>query len=127
MQPHMLFTASYCRPECTACGDVCPTGAIRPIDRATKSSIKIGTAVVDPDICISAVDGTHCGNCSRKCPVGAIMMVEGANGNLRPSVDTQACIGCGACEYSCPVGTAESTPASHAAIHVEGLRTHIII
>ena len=124
MQPVMWFTSSYCRPECTACGDACPAGAILPVTVEEKSSIKIGTAVVDAATCISASEGKHCGLCSRSCPAQAIIMVKQDNGNLRPTVNEEACIGCGSCEYHCPVGTVGSIRAERAAIYVEGLEVH---
>ena len=40
MQPEVSYERGYCRPECTKCSEVCPAGAIRPIDRAEKSSIR---------------------------------------------------------------------------------------
>ncbi len=126
MQPVMWFNKSYCRPECTACGDACPAGAIRPISVEEKSSVKIGTAVVDASLCISASAGQHCGLCSRSCPAGAISMVK-IDGNMRPVVDDEACIGCGSCEYHCPVGTAGHIRSDRAAIHVEGLEVHRVI
>jgi len=45
MQPVMDFDRGFCRPECTRCSEVCPTGAIIKIDRAVKSSTQIGHAV----------------------------------------------------------------------------------
>ena len=33
MQPEMSYERGYCRPECTRCSEVCPTGAILRIDR----------------------------------------------------------------------------------------------
>ncbi|MDE6135204.1 MAG: 4Fe-4S binding protein [Muribaculaceae bacterium] len=124
MQPVMRFTDGYCRPECTRCSQICPAGAIQPVDTATKSATKIGTAVVDASACISAAYGQTCGNCSRHCPAGAIEMIKTENGNLRPVVDEARCIGCGACEYHCPVGTAGQLSAKCAAIHVEGVESH---
>lgn len=124
MQPKLVFTDGYCRPECTRCSEVCPAGAIKPIDAAEKSSIKIGTAVVDLDSCISAAYGQHCGNCARNCPAGAILMVKGENGNMRPTVSAEVCIGCGKCEYVCPVGTVTQLSATKAAIHVTGTEVH---
>ena len=40
MQPEMTYERGYCRPECTKCSDVCPTGAIRPIPAKTSHQPK---------------------------------------------------------------------------------------
>lgn len=119
MQPEVSYEAGYCRPECTACSDVCPTGAIRPVGNDEKSSIQIGRAVVDRDLCFAANGSRSCGACSRHCPAGAIMMVPVSEGSdrLMPVVNESLCIGCGACENLCP-----SRPIS--AIRVEGLPVH---
>ena len=121
MQPVMEFDYGYCRPECTRCSDVCPSGAIQPLDEVEKSSIQTGHAVVSPDHCISALGESECGNCARHCPAQAIEMVPtDPDDDLSPSVpavNEEACIGCGACEYLCPV-----RPIS--AIHVEGHEVH---
>ncbi len=122
MQPEMQYDRGYCRPECTACSDVCPAGAIRPITKAEKSAIHIGHAVLIPKNCVVATDGVECGNCSRHCPVGAIIMVEHtfADGIRKiPTVIEEKCIGCGACENLCP-----ARPFS--AIYVEGNEVHRI-
>ncbi len=130
MQPHSDYSKGWCRPECNICGEVCPVGAIRPVTVEEKSSIKIGNAVVDLKRCISAAYGQACGNCSRKCPTGAITMepVSDAPGaNLMPVVAEDICIGCGACQYNCPVGTSEFIHDDYPAIYVSGLRKHIEI
>lgn len=124
MRPQMDFTHGYCRPECTTCSQVCPTGAIAPITAEQKRKIQIGVAVVDLSTCISAAYGQHCGSCATHCPATAITMQPGANGNPVPTVNASRCIGCGACEYHCPVGTVQSLSATTAAIHVEGLAPH---
>ena len=121
MQPYMSYERGYCRPECTRCADVCPAGAILPINAEQKSDIHIGIAEVDYDLCVVNRDGVSCGNCARHCPSNAIHMVEkdgDADGLRIPSVDGSLCIGCGACEYLCP-----SRPYS--AIHVNGRNKHL--
>lgn len=124
MQPESSYERGYCRPECTKCSDICPTGAIKPITRAGKSSIQIGHAVWVRDNCIPLTDGVSCGNCARHCPVGAITMVkykaDVEESPLIPVVNTERCIGCGACENLCP-----ARPFS--AIYVEGHERHRII
>ena len=102
MQPTMSYTDGYCRPECTKCSEVCPTGAIRKITREEKTEYHIGIAVVNRDECL-AEKGRRCGNCARHCPTGAVQMVENAEGRMAPVVDESICIGCGACENLCPI------------------------
>lgn len=120
MQPEMSFERGYCRPECTRCSDNCPTGAIKRIDTAEKSSTQIGHAVWIKANCVVFTDGVSCGNCARHCPTGAIHMVpRGRKPDAPPIpvIDTERCIGCGACEHLCP-----SRPFS--AIYVEGHEVH---
>lgn len=119
LQPEMGYEKGYCRPECTACADVCPTDAIRPLERYEKLNIRIGTARMNPELCFAATGKENCGNCALHCPSGAIRMVE-AEGYPKPIpvVNEEQCTGCGACEFLCP-----SRPVS--AIVVDGLSTHI--
>ncbi|MBO4264394.1 MAG: 4Fe-4S dicluster domain-containing protein [Bacteroidales bacterium] len=117
LQPQMGYEKGWCRPECTAC-HVCPTGAIRPVRREEKMSIRIGTARVNLDLCFAYTGKAGCGNCERHCPTGAVTMVAAEDGKRFPVVAESQCIGCGACEYLCP-----SRPES--AITVHGLHTHI--
>lgn len=127
MQPEMSYERGYCRPECTKCSDVCPTGAIRPITREEKSSVQIGHAVWIKENCLPATGGDRCGNCERHCPTGAIQMVpmqkdegkgrKGRHQRMIPVINTERCIGCGACENLCP-----ARPFS--AIYVEGHERH---
>ena len=121
MQPEMSYERGYCRPECTKCSQVCPAGAIKPINKAEKSSIQIGHAVVDPSLCIMVTDGVNCFHCTDHCPTKAIRYVhqnkEDKNSPIIPTVLEELCIGCGACENLCP-----ARPI--AAIHVEGHEVH---
>jgi ferredoxin len=121
MQPELSFERGACRPECVECSTVCPTGAIKPITVAQKSSTMIGHAVWVKANCIVLNDGVACGNCARHCPAGAIMMVpsdpDDDTSPMVSAVNTAMCIGCGTCEYVCP-----SRPFS--AIYVEGHEIH---
>lgn len=121
MQPEMSYERGYCRPECTRCSSVCPTGAIKPISVEDKSSTRIGHAVWVKKNCIPLTDGVECGNCARHCPSGAILMIPSDADNPEsvkiPVINTERCIGCGACENLCP-----ARPFS--AIYVEGHLQH---
>ena len=121
MMPTMSYEQGYCRPECTRCSDVCPAGAIKPIDKDEKTSIQIGHAVWIKKNCVVLTDEVECGNCARHCPSGAIEMIpldeNDEESPMVPAISEAACIGCGACEYVCP-----SRPFS--AIYVEGHEVH---
>jgi formate hydrogenlyase subunit 6/NADH:ubiquinone oxidoreductase subunit I len=123
MQPEMSFERGYCRPECTRCSEVCPTGAIQTIRHEDKPFVHIGHAVWIEQNCIPVTNGDHCGACARHCPADAIQMVEHATADGRtvlvPAIDNERCIGCGKCENLCP-----ARPFS--AIYVEGNSTHQI-
>ena len=117
MQPEIGFEKGYCRPECTKCSEVCPSGAIIAITREEKTQYHVGSASIDRGLCV-AEQGTKCGNCASHCPTGAIQMVQSPDGYMVPSVDAAVCIGCGACENLCP-----SRPVS--AITVNGRHNHL--
>ena len=121
MQPVMSYERGYCRPECNRCSEVCPAGAIQPIQKEDKASTQIGHAVWIKKNCIPLTDGVECGNCARHCHSGAIEMVpsdpDDEESPYVPAVNEARCIGCGACEYLCP-----ARPFS--AIYVEGHEVH---
>lgn len=118
LQPEMGYENGFCRPECTLCSEICPSGAIKPVTREQKLATHIGRATVNLDLCVSALGQDSCGNCASRCPVGAIrMVVDQESGRKVPAVSEEICIGCGACEFLCP-----SRPIS--AITVNGLAVH---
>lgn len=121
MQPEMSYERGYCRPECTECSQVCPTGAIKRITAAEKSAIAIGYAVWIKDNCIVNRDEVQCTSCESHCPAEAIMLIARDPKDEKslkvPTVNIEMCIGCGACEYHCP-----ARPFS--AIYVEGNVSH---
>ena len=118
MQPEMSYEKGFCRPECTRCSELCPAGAIHKITREEKTQYHIGTARVNPDLCVMATGQAGCGKCVQACPSGAVKLVKTADGRRVPAVAEEVCTGCGACEYLCP-----ARPIS--AITVNGKHQHI--
>jgi ferredoxin-type protein NapF len=91
-----------CDQDCTLCGQVCPTQAIRDLDEDEKRHAKIGSAVILRDRCLVWRAGKACLVCDEACPYDAIhWQTEGAT--RRPYVDEDHCNGCGICESVCPV------------------------
>jgi polyferredoxin len=78
--PVLNFTTgtSGCQLNCTACGYICPTSAVRPISLAEKlgidaftgkGPIRIGSAYVDRSRCLPWAMKKPCIVCQENCPV----------------------------------------------------------
>lgn len=117
MQPQMSYEKGFCRPECTRCSELCPAGAIEKITREEKTQYHIGSAQVNPALCLMATGKSACGKCVQSCPSGAIKLVAYGENRI-PAIAEEVCTGCGACEYLCPV-----RPIS--AITVNGKYQHV--
>ena len=117
MQPELSFEKGFCRPECTRCSELCPTGAILPITKETKTNFHIGTAGVNVDLCLEATGRSQCGKCAQACPTGAIVMVNQGE-TRRPTIAEEVCIGCGKCEYLCPVRPISAITVNGKTLHV---------
>ncbi len=104
---HGLFTPylDVRRRSCTLCmrcTAICPTGALTPVEAdldAIAESVRMGTAKVDPDRCLSYL-GRLCGYCHDACPLPnrAIKLAPPA----KPVVIDDGCVGCGRCVEYCP-------------------------
>lgn len=99
--PYLLPRIKACN-LCTNCTQICPTGALQPIEENLediKSKVRMGTARVVEDHCLS-FNGRICGVCHDACPLKgeAIQLMTRA----RPKVFEDVCIGCGRCEERCP-------------------------
>jgi ferredoxin len=111
--PRLVPRIGYCSYNCTLCGQVCPTGAIKRLPTGEKSKVKIGLAFIDQSRCLPYAFGKSCIVCEEHCPTPkkAIWFHEKeiedrGGGRLsvkQPVVDPELCIGCGICEYKCPV------------------------
>jgi len=76
--PVMNYRIGYCEPNCTACGQVCPTGAIQrlTIDRkrgqgtyADAGPVRMGSAHFDVGRCLPWAKNMPCLVCEENCPV----------------------------------------------------------
>lgn len=116
--PQLVSKIGYCAYNCTLCGQVCPTGAIKKLSAEEKVKIKIGLAFIDQGRCLPYAFGINCIVCQEHCPTPkkAIWFQEKVISNRegegmkvkQPVVDPELCIGCGICEFKCPL---KDTPA----------------
>ena len=118
MQPHMDYHSGYCNFDCKICTDICPTGAILPLELEDKKLVQLGKAKFIKENCIVETERTDCGACSEHCPTKAVDMVPFEEGLFIPEVNEDICIGCGACEYACPT-------VPYKAIFVDGNPEHL--
>jgi formate hydrogenlyase subunit 6/NADH:ubiquinone oxidoreductase subunit I len=121
MLPTMKFSGKNpgkCEYNCHRCSSICPTGALRKLNRAEKKRCRIGMAYFYSNTCLAYQEGKSCGACQEHCPTSALTMIPGPKGATIPSVNQDLCIGCGNCEYACPVDPK--------AIRVKGLKKHTL-
>jgi polyferredoxin len=112
--PKLVPMMGYCDYECNACGQVCPTGAIRELALAEKKETKIGTAYFNKNKCYPWNENLDCLVCEEHCPTPEksikfwdVEVLEQETDRTitvkRPYVVTDMCIGCGICEQKCPL------------------------
>lgn len=87
---------------CMRCTNICPTNALTAVEDdldVIAKEVRMGTAVVDPDRCISYL-GRICGYCYDACPLPqiSINLVPKA----KPVIVEDGCVGCGRCVELCP-------------------------
>ncbi|MFC1523742.1 4Fe-4S binding protein [Thermodesulfobacteriota bacterium] len=115
--PCLKARTGYCEFNCTLCGQVCPTGAIRETGLEEKQKIKIGNAFFDKNLCLPYAKGIPCIVCEEHCPTPdkaikfRMATVKNSQGKLvevrQPYLVDGLCVGCGICETKCPLpGTA---------------------
>jgi polyferredoxin/formate hydrogenlyase subunit 6/NADH:ubiquinone oxidoreductase subunit I len=111
--PVVVPRVGYCDYGCTACGQVCPSGAIPLLALEEKRRQVLGKASLDRDRCLPWASGVACVVCEEMCPtVPKSIRLEQAEALIssgesvvvqRPHVLRDPCIGCGICEHHCPL------------------------
>ncbi len=106
--PVLVPKIGYCEYNCTLCGQVCPTGAIKRLPVEEKRQVRIGLAYFDRNRCLPWNGTSECIVCEEHCPVPqkAIKLKEDPlEGKTfkKPFIDEKLCIGCGICETKCPL------------------------
>ena len=115
LAPQLRFSGTdYCRQDCNLCGQVCPTGVIRPLDLREKNRQVIGLAVIDLANCYLTQE-RECGICIPRCPRAALVDIFDRR-TYRASVKViqKNCNGCGACVGICPPKVIQIAPAGPA-------------
>ncbi|MBN1480701.1 4Fe-4S dicluster domain-containing protein [candidate division KSB1 bacterium] len=102
LTPKISFTHGYCLPACTACGTVCPSGAIKTFSKNDKKSLVLGIAHIDVENCLLSRH-KECDRCQFYCDYDAVM-IHPSDFELAawPEINRQRCVGCGACAVVCP-------------------------
>lgn len=92
----------YCLETCDACTQVCPTGALTPLTLEQKNKYIIGVALVDNNVCLTALGKKECDACELACPYDAVKITWDEAQYISYPVVNDKCVGCGACEVVCP-------------------------
>lgn len=114
--PHIVADWAGCESSCNACGQVCPTGAIRALPLDEKRVCHIGLAEVNLQTCLPYAGREACQLCVDECHHAGYHAIEftrvrtevDAAGNpveesgfLAPVVLPDKCVGCGLCQTRC--------------------------
>ena len=114
--PQVAADWAGCESSCNACGQVCPTGAIRALPLEEKRHARMGLAIVDTQTCLPYAGEEDCQLCVDECVAAGYNAIEftrahtvadengipvdGA-GYLAPEVVADRCVGCGLCQTRC--------------------------
>jgi len=110
MTPKLVFDDGYClmpSTGCQNCIDACPPRVLQHLniegllsDRLS-GVMKVGTAVLNKNLCIPYAQKEPCLECREICPVEGAITTKGHDVD-KPVFNDDVCVGCGACEYVCP-------------------------
>jgi len=114
--PRAATDWSGCEPTCNACGQVCPTGAIRALPVEEKRAARMGLAVVNAKTCLPHAGREGCQLCVNQCAAAGYHAIEYLrvgieidesgfpiedSGFVAPVVLPDKCVGCGLCQTRC--------------------------
>ena len=130
--PHVVADWAGCESSCNACGQVCPTGAIRALALEEKKVCHIGLAEVNLKTCLPYAGREACQLCVDECQHAGYNAIEftrvhtqaDAEGNpiedtgfVAPVVIAEKCVGCGLCQTRCyGINVADKGLLKHSAI-----------
>ena len=113
--PQVVADWAGCASSCNACGQVCPTGAIRALPLEEKRHARMGLAWINEATCLP-FHGEACQLCVDECTAAgydalefitvgtevddAGQPIEGT-GTLAPLLIPDKCVGCGLCQTRC--------------------------
>jgi NAD-dependent dihydropyrimidine dehydrogenase PreA subunit len=114
--PQVVADWAGCESSCNACGQVCPTGAIRALTLEEKRMARMGLAIVNERTCLPFANREACQLCVDECNAAGYEAIEfmrvhtqvdsqglpiDGSGYLAPVVDPDRCVGCGLCQTRC--------------------------
>ncbi len=114
--PEVNANWAGCDSSCNACGQVCPTGAIRALPLEEKKAARMGLAIVNETTCLPFAEREACQLCVDECAAAGYHAIEFTrvgtqvddtgqiipdSGFLAPVVLPEQCVGCGLCQTRC--------------------------
>jgi len=114
--PQVVADWAGCESSCNACGQVCPTGAIRALPLEEKRVARMGLAIIDPATCLPLAGREACQLCVDDCHAAGYHAIEftrvhtqvdadgqpmEGSGFVAPVVLADQCVGCGLCQTRC--------------------------
>ena len=113
--PKVVADWAGCESSCNACGQVCPTGAIRALPMEEKRHARMGLAIINESTCLP-FHGEACQLCVDECTAAGYDALEfvavgtevdefgqpiEGTGELAPLLIPDRCVGCGLCQTRC--------------------------
>jgi len=114
--PAVVADWAGCESSCNACGQICPTGAIRALPLEEKRAARMGLAVINRQTCLPFADRDSCQLCVDECNAAGYQAIEflqvhtqidadgmpmEGSGRLAPVVLADRCVGRGLCQTRC--------------------------